>query len=59
MILWIVKFSKHHRPQEIAYSSYEQACRICEKFNIPKTKANFRILYFEEDIHIDSFSKNL
>ena len=57
MLLWLVKFPKHHWPREIAYCSYKQAVRMCEKFNIPQTKANFRIVYFEEDKDIVSFSK--
>ncbi len=36
---------------------YEQANRMCKKFNIRVTKANLKILYFEQDENRNSFSK--
>lgn len=57
MLLWVVRFPKNHKPREIAYRSSEQAIRMLKIFNIPYNKGNLKILYFEEDENVESFSK--
>lgn len=47
MIIWLVTFPKKYWPRNMAFKTYDQAIRVCEKLNIDKKKY-IRIIYLEE-----------